>query len=72
MARLLKNKSGDELKLSRRIAFLVQDKSRQMGDRAYAFNFSFGKKSNEVAEALATRLGAILCPSSRKRRIGPN
>jgi hypothetical protein len=60
MAKLLKNKNGDELELSRRIAFLVQDSSNQMGDRAYAFNFSFGKKSGEVAEALATRLGVDL------------
>lgn len=56
MARLLKNKSGEELELSRRLAFLVQDSSKRMGDRAYAFNFSFGKKSAEVAEALAVRL----------------
>ncbi len=56
MARLLKNKSGEELELSRRLAFLVQDSSKRMGDRAYAFNFSFGKKSGEVAEALAARL----------------
>ena len=56
MARLLKNKSGEELELSRRLAFLVQDSSKRMGDRAYAFNFSFGKKSAEVAEVLAARL----------------
>lgn len=56
MARLLKNKSGEELELSRRLAFLVQDSSKQMGDRAYAFNFSFGKKSADVADALAARL----------------
>ena len=73
MARLLKNKSGDELELSRRIAFLVQDKSRQMGDRAYAFNFSFGKKSNEVAEALATRLGVdLIAPPPASEESGPD
>lgn len=60
MARLLKNKGGEELELSRRIGFLVQDSSKKMGDRAYAFNFSFGKKSAEVAEALAVRLGVDL------------
>lgn len=60
MARLLKNKGGEELELSRRLGFLVQDSSKKMGDRAYAFNFSFGKKSNEVAEALAVRLGVDL------------
>jgi hypothetical protein len=60
MARLLKNKSGEELELSRRLGFLVQDSSKKMGDRAYAFNFSFGKKSAEVAEALAVRLGVDL------------
>jgi hypothetical protein len=57
MARLLKDKSGDELELSRRIAFTIQDNSKKLRDRAYAFNFSFGKKSGDVAEALATRLG---------------
>lgn len=56
MARLLKNKNGEELELSRRLAFLIQDSSKRLGDRAYAFNFSFGKKSAEVAEALAARL----------------
>jgi hypothetical protein len=57
MARLLKDKSGEELELSRRIAFTIQDNSKKLRDRAYAFNFSFGKKSGDVAEALATRLG---------------
>jgi hypothetical protein len=60
MARLLKDKTGDELELSRRIAFVIQDNSKELRDRAYAFNFSFGKKSGEVAEALATRLGVDL------------
>lgn len=60
MARQLKHKSGEELELSRRIAFLVQDTSKRMGDRAYSFNFSFGKKSSEVADALAARLDISL------------
>jgi hypothetical protein len=64
MARLLKNKSGDELELSRRLAFLVEDSSKRMGDRAYAFNFSFGKKSAEVADALAARLDVDLTPAT--------
>ena len=57
MARLLKDKTGEELELSRRIAFTIQDNSKKLRDRVYAFNFSFGKKSADVAEALATRLG---------------
>ena len=44
MARLLKNKSGEELEVSRRVAYLIQDNSKQLRDRAYAFNFSFGQK----------------------------
>jgi hypothetical protein len=60
MARLLKNKSGEELEISRRVAYVIQDNSKQLGVRAYAFNFSFGKKSAEVAEALAARLGVDL------------
>lgn len=60
MARLLKDKTGDDLELSRRLGFLVQDNSKRMGSRAYNFNFSFGKKSPEVAEALAVRLGVDL------------
>jgi hypothetical protein len=60
MAKLLKDKTGDELEISRRIAFVIQDNSKQLGTRAYAFNFSFGKKSEEVAEALASRLGVDL------------
>lgn len=60
MAKLLKDKTGDELELSRRIAFVIQDNSKELGVRAYAFNFSFGKKSEEVAEALATRLSVDL------------
>ena len=60
MAKLLKDKTGDELEVSRRIAFIIQDNSKELGVRAYAFNFSFGKKSEAVAEALATRLGVDL------------
>jgi hypothetical protein len=60
MAKLLKDKTGEELEVSRRIAFVVQDNSKKMGTRAYDFNFSFGKKSSEVAEALAGRLGLDL------------
>lgn len=60
MARLLKNKTGEELEVSRRVAYVIQDNSKQLRDRAYAFNFSFGKKSSEVAEALAVRLGIDL------------
>ena len=60
MAKLLKDKTGDELEVSRRIAFVIQDNSKELGTRAYAFNFSFGKKSEAVAEALATRLGVDL------------
>ncbi|HZU33802.1 MAG TPA: hypothetical protein VFB79_21995 [Candidatus Angelobacter sp.] len=60
MAKLLKDKTGDELELSRRIAFVIQDNSKELGVRAYAFNFSFGRKSDAVAEALATRLGVDL------------
>jgi hypothetical protein len=60
MAKLLKDKTGDELEVSRRIAFVIQDNSKELGVRAYAFNFSFGKKSEAVAEALATRLGVDL------------
>lgn len=60
MAKLLKDKTGPELEVSRRIAFVVQDNSKKMGTRAYDFNFSFGKKSSEVAEALAGRLGVDL------------
>ena len=61
MAKLLKDKTGDELEVSRRIAFVIQDNSKELGVRAYAFNFSFGKKVVEaVAEALATRLGVDL------------
>jgi len=60
MAKLLKNKSGEELEISRRVAYVIQDNSKQLRDRAYAFNFSFGKKSPEVAEALAARLGVDL------------
>jgi hypothetical protein len=60
MAKQLKDKAGEELEVSRRFAFHIQDNSRALGVRAYAFNFSFGKKSAEVAEALATRLGVDL------------
>jgi hypothetical protein len=71
MARLLKNKSGEELELSRRLGFLVQDSSKEMGDRAYAFNFSFGKKSAEVAEALAVRLGVDLTAAATENNQSP-
>ena len=60
MARDLKEKVGEHLELSRRIGFLIQDNSRSLGTRAYAFNFSFGKKAPDVAEALAGRLGVDL------------
>ena len=60
MAKLLKDKTGEELEVSRRLGFIVQDNSKRMGSRAYDFNFSFGKKSSEVAEALAARLGVDL------------
>lgn len=60
MARDLKDKVGEHLEISRRIGFLIQDNSRSLGTRAYAFNFSFGKKAPDVAEALAGRLGIDL------------
>lgn len=60
MARDLKDKVGEHLEISRRIAFLIQDNSSSLGTRAYAFNFSFGKKAPDVAEALASRLGVDL------------
>lgn len=60
MARDLKDKVGEHLEISRRIGFLIQDNSSSLGTRAYAFNFSFGKKAPDVAEALAGRLGIDL------------
>jgi hypothetical protein len=60
MARDLKDKVGEHLELSRRIAFVIQDNSGNLGTRAYAFNFSFGKKTQDVAELLAGRLGIDL------------
>lgn len=60
MARDLKDKVGEHLEVSRRIGFLIQDNSSSLGTRAYAFNFSFGKKAPDVAEALAGRLGIDL------------
>jgi hypothetical protein len=60
MARDLKDKTGEHLEISRRIGFLIQDNSGNLGTRAYAFNFSFGKKAPDVAEALASRLGIDL------------
>jgi hypothetical protein len=71
MAKLLKDKTGDALEVSRRIAFVIQDNSRQLGTRAYSFNFSFGKKSEEVAEALAARLGIDLtAPPENEEETG--
>lgn len=60
MAKLLKDKTGEELEISRRVAYIIQDNSKQLGSRAYSFNFSFGKKSSDVAESLATRLSIDL------------
>lgn len=60
MARDLKDKVGEHLELSRRIAFVIQDNSGSLGTRAYAYNFSFGKKTQDVAELLAGRLGIDL------------
>jgi hypothetical protein len=71
MAKLLKNKSGEELEISRRVAYVIQDNSKQLRDRAYAFNFGFGKKSAEVAEALAARLGVDLT-SPPQTKDGPD
>jgi hypothetical protein len=71
MARLLKNKAGEELEVSRRVAYVIQDNSKQLGVRAYAFNFSFGKKSAEVAELLAARLGIDLtAPPAKAENLG--
>jgi hypothetical protein len=66
MAKLLKDKTGEELEVSRRLGFLVQDNSKRMGSRAYDFNFSFGNKSSVVAEALAARLGVDLTSPPEK------
>ena len=60
MSKLLKDKTGEELEISRRVAFIILDNSKQLGNRVYSFNFSFGKRSSDVAEALATRLGIDL------------
>lgn len=60
MAKLLKDKTGEELEVSRRVAFMILDNSNQLGSRVYSFNFSFGKRSSDVAEALANRLGIDL------------
>lgn len=73
MARDLKDKVGEHLEVSRRIGFLIQDNSSSLGTRAYAFNFSFGKKAPDVAEALAGRLGIDLTqpPPTPGAQIGP-
>ena len=69
----LKDKVGEHLEVSRRIGFLIQDNSSSLGTRAYAFNFSFGKRAPDVAEALAGRLGIDLTqpPPTPGAQIGP-
>jgi hypothetical protein len=68
MAKHLRDKTGEELEISRRFAFVLVDKSKQLKNRAYAFNFSFGKRSADVADLLATRAGIdLVSPPSNAR-----
>ncbi len=55
MGENLRTKTGDELEVSRRIAWLLADRRSTLKRRVYDFKPMFGKKSDEVAAKLAER-----------------
>jgi hypothetical protein len=64
LASSLGNKEGESLELSRRIAWALLSNQRKLRTRIYDYNFSFGKRAEEVATKLAERSGIELTGSA--------
>lgn len=60
LAKALAGKQGEALEASRRLAWALVSNSKNLGRRVYDYSFSFAKRTDEVASALADRLGIDL------------
>lgn len=58
LAKALRPKDGIETDVSRRIAWILNDNSDNLGRRVYDYNFSFGKQTNDVVQGLVEHLDA--------------
>lgn len=56
LAKTFDGREGEELELSRRIAWALVSSPEKLNRRIYDYNFSFGKRSGEVASILSDRL----------------
>jgi len=55
LAKALEGKTGEELEVSRRVAWILLSNSKSLDRRVYDYNFSFGKRTEEVTSKLADR-----------------
>jgi len=56
LAKALSGKQGEDIEGSRRIAWVLAANSKNLHRRVYDYNFSFGKRADEVLANLADRL----------------
>jgi len=64
LAEALENREGEQVEISRRIAWALLSNSKQLTGRIYNYNFSFDSRSEEVIDALSERLGVELTKES--------
>ena len=64
LAKAMDGKRGEALELSRRIAWALISNSKSLARRVYDYNFSFDRRTDEVASALSDRLGIDLTVQS--------
>lgn len=60
MGENVSSKTGEAQEVSRRIAWLLADRRKQLGRRVYDFKPMFGKRADEVASKMADRFGVEL------------
>jgi hypothetical protein len=63
----LKGKEGQLLEASRRIGWVLVERSRELGRRVYAYNRMFGDRAPEVLSRLAERIDVDLNASAGGR-----
>ena len=57
LAKALESKQGNDLEISRRIAWALISNVGDLSRRVYEYNFSFEKNNNDVVRQLSSRLG---------------
>ena len=68
LAKALRSKDGTETDVSRRIAWILNDNSADLGRRVYDYNFSFGKQTEEVVLGLVEHLDVEVTDAEAQSR----